>query len=265
MPIRRFRLYVDETGTEDVVNLHDPANRFLCLVGVVIDIAEVRRAAEALEILKRRHFDPDPDEPALVFHRSDIVKGRGAFQMLQAPDRRDAFGRDWMELLQEIDFKVVAILVDKLKMRNLETTAFRSPYDYAMERLVERFVHYLERHRGFGDVMPERRQAKQNTALQAAYAAVREIGTEGISAEVIRSRLTSGDLKFRSKHENITGLQIADSLAHPCAKIIRAAADPTIAFSPFEQGIRKLLFDRKFDRSPHQPDRIWSFGIEEIP
>ena len=265
MPIRRFRLYVDETGTESKSDLHDRNNRFLCLVGVAIDQTHVRSAASALDELKRRHFDPDPDDPPLVFHRSDVVKGRGRFGSLQDPSRREAFGRAWLAMLAEIDFVAVAIMVDKLKMHHLEPTADRSPYIYAMERLVERFVLFLDRHDAVGDVMPERRQSKQNTALQDAYAAVWHSGTEALDATFVRSRLPSGELKFRGKDENVAGLQIADSLAHPCSKIIRATADPEIRLSPFEAAIRALLFDEKFDRHPQDRDRIWSYGIEEIP
>lgn len=267
MAIRRFRLYVDETGTESKSDLEDRNNRFLCLVGVAIDQQLVRSVAAALGELMRRHLDPDPhpDDPPLVFHRADVVKGRGRFQPLQDPARRDAFGRDWLTMLGEIDFTVVAILVDKLKMRNLEPTATRSPYIYAMERMVERFVLFLERNGSIGDVMPERRQTKQNASLQAAYAAVCKNGTEAVDEDLIRSRLSSVELKFRGKDENIAGLQIADSLAHPCSKIIRATADPEIRLSSYEAAIRRLLFEAKFDRHPHEPDRIWSYGIEEIP
>ena len=265
MAIRRFRLYVDETGTESRSDLHDRNNRFLCLVGVAMEQTVVRSAAAALDGLKRRHFDPDPDEPPLVFHRSDVVKGRGRFGSLRDPARRDAFGREWLAMLAEIDFVAVAIMVDKLKMHHLEPSGDRSPYIYAMERMVERFVRFLERRAAVGDVMPERRQSKQNTALQGAYAAVWQSGTEAVDAALVRSLLPSGTLKFRGKEENIAGLQIADSLAHPCSKIIRAAADPEILLSPFEAAIRTLLFDEKFDRHPHDRDRIWSYGIEEIP
>jgi len=265
MPIRRFRLYVDETGTEDLIDLEDPANRFLGLVGVVLDTAKVRSTTAALDELKRRHFDPDPDEPPLVFHRSDVMKGRRAFRPLQEPGRLAAFGRDWLAFLDAVEFTVVAILVDKLKMTRLDRSSHASPYDYAMERLIERFVHYLDRHDAIGDVMPERRHGRKDVSLQGAYEKVRRHGTEGLPAEVIVRRLPSAQLKFRAKSENITGLQIADSLAHPSAKIIRAAADRAILLSDFEQAIATLLYESKFDRAPFDRDRIWSYGIEEIP
>lgn len=265
MAIRRFRLYVDETGTEDLNDLEDPAGRFLGLVGIILDTNVVRTATAALDDLKRRHFDPDPDEPPLVFHRSDVVKGRRAFQPLQEPNRLAAFGRDWLTFLAGTDFCTVAILVDKLKMTRLDRSSRASPYDYAMERLIERFVHYLDRLDAVGDVMPERRHGKKDAALQSAYEKVRYFGTEGLPAEVIVRRLPSSYLKFRAKAENITGLQIADSLAHPSAKIIRAAADPGIVLSDFEQAIATLLYESKFDRAPFDRDRIWSYGIEEIP
>lgn len=265
MPIRRFRLYVDETGTEDLIGLEDPVNRYLGVVGIILDTAIVRSATAALDDLKRRHFDPDPDEPPLVFHRSDVVKGRGGFQPLRRPENLEAFGRDWLAYLASIDFTVVSIFVDKLKMTRLDRLARPSPYDYAMERMIERFVHFLERVDAVGDVMPERRHGKKDLSLQRAYEKVRNQGTEGLPAEVISKRLPSSQLKFRAKAENITGLQIADSIAHPSTKIIRAAADTGIVLSDFEQAIATLLYESKFDRSPQDPGRIWSYGIEEIP
>ena len=265
MPIRRFRLYVDETGTEDLIDLEDPANRFLGLVGVILDTAVVRSATLALDELKRRHFDPDPDEPPLVFHRSDVVKGRRRFESLQVPENLAVFGRDWLAYLASVDFTVVTILVDKLKMTRLERLSRASPYDYAMERLIERFAHFLDRIDAVGDVMPERRHGKKDASLQMAYEKVRGHGTEGLPAEVIIRCLPSAHLKFRAKTENVTGLQIADSLAHPSAKIIRAAADSRIILSEFEQAIAMLLYEDKFDRAPYDRHRIWSYGIEEIP
>lgn len=265
MPLQRYRLYVDEVGSDDFGNLHHPAHRYFGLTGVAFAAPSINALHDELEALKGRHFEIDPDDGPLVLHRSDLVKGRGRFQAMQDPVKLAAFGEDWIGMLERFDFTVFTILVDKYKMANLESSHPRSPYHYAMERLTERFVHFLARRDGQGDIMPEMRKGRKDEALQAAFEQVWRRGTEALHHDIVSTRLPAVTLKFRSKADNVAGLQVADSVAHPSAKVIRRAGDPSIELSGFERRFSNLLLTARYDRSPVDPNRIWGFGVEEIP
>lgn len=265
MPITRYRLYVDEVGTDDFNDVTIPANRYLGLTGVAYSLDTVPSLHREIEALKHRHFQQDPDDGALVLHRSDIVKGRGPFQALRDPGRLANFGRDWIGVLERFEFTAFTILVDKLQMLKLDPGRPASAYAYAMERLTERFVHFLARRDAEGDIMPEMRKGNADAALQATFANICSNGTGNVSAAEVARRLPASNLKFRSKRDNVAGLQVADSVAHPSAKFIRAAADASIVLSAYERRFADLLTTSRYDRSPQDPDRIWGYGIEAVP
>jgi len=84
-----------------------------------------------------------------------------------------------------------------------------------MAVLLERYVFFLKRRGMRGDVIAESRGGKEDTRLKASYARLWEQGTEYVDPQQFQEALTSKQLIVKPKLNNISGLQLADLIAHP--------------------------------------------------
>ena len=124
-------------------------------------------------------------------------------------------------------------------------------------------MRWLERHRAQGDVMAESRGGKEDMRLKKSFERVFEEGSEWISPEAIHIRLTSRQLKVKPKANNISGLQLADLLAHPSYKASLARKNREALPDTFGGQIAQILLDSKYDRS--KSGRIDGWGIKWLP
>lgn len=111
--------------------------------------------------------------------------------------------------------------------------------------------------------MPEGRMGIKDTKLQDAYKSVRENGNFYFPPEQIRYRIPSETLKFRYKKENISGLQLADLLAHPSHMYIRSSRNHPVTLGKFARSVSDILVASKYDRS-YQGD-ISGYGTKYLP
>src|SRR5262245_50827726 len=132
-----------------------------------------------------------------------------------------------------------------------------------MEILVEKYVQWLERHNGDGDIMPEMRRGKKDAALQKAFNHLQRWGSYYVNSTRIRARLPGKKLKFRAKYENISGLQLCDLLANPSHMHIRFLNGHQVCVGPFSKQIIPILVNSKYDRSTL--GRILGYGIKSLP
>jgi hypothetical protein len=84
-----------------------------------------------------------------------------------------------------------------------------------MRAIVERYVLWLNRHDLTGDVVAEPRFKKVDMALKKSFAYIYSHGTEHIPPQIIQRRLTSHEIKFDPKANNVCGLQLVEMIAHP--------------------------------------------------
>ena len=66
-----------------------------------------------------------------------------------------------------------------------------------------------------GDVMVESRGGKEDMRLKKSFRRILEQGTHHLSSEDLQNHFTSKELKVKPKKANVSGLQIADLIAHP--------------------------------------------------
>ncbi len=102
--MKRYRLYVDESGDHTFKYITDPAKRYLGLTGLFVE-DEIYRTQfhPALQALKQTHFPHNPDEP-LVLHRADIINQRGPFWRLRDPETERRFSEDFLAFLRQQAF-----------------------------------------------------------------------------------------------------------------------------------------------------------------
>ncbi len=259
----KYRMYVDEVGNPGLRCCQDPRHRYLSLTGVLMELSYVDGTVfPTLEGLKRRYFGGHADEP-IILHRKELVNAAPPFHPLQDPATRARFGRELLELLDQLEYHVVTVVIDKLAHVEQYTVWRYDPYHYCMMVLLERFALWLERVGHQGDVMAESRGGKEDQRLKRSFEHLVETGSEHVSAERLATRLTSRQLKVKPKANNIAGLQLADLIAHPSFRAVLSRRRNEALPSNFGGRLGALLERRKYLRSPS--GRIEGWGRKWLP
>ncbi len=247
-----YRMYVDEVGSVDLGAAADPNNRYLSLTGTILSLEVARtQLAPAFERLKREYLEPDPAK-MVIFHRSEMVRRTGPFRPLQQEAIREAFDRDLFTVLEVTPFVVITVTIDKHALLAKYGTRANHPYHYCMECLLERYVLWLDDAsiNGRGDVMAEARGKKEDWALKAAFRGLHASGSSFVGRDRVASRITSCEIKLARKGDNEAGLQLADLVAHPSYRAMKAKRLNEPAKRDFGWRIAALLEASKYRRGP---------------
>jgi hypothetical protein len=213
MPL--YRIYIDEVGNHDMRHADDPNQRFLSLTGVILESGYIARVLQPeMEAIKREFFQYDPDEP-VIFHRKEMVNRRPPFHSLRDPAVETHFNNSLLLALARWDYWVITVVIDKQAHRDQYQVWRFHPYHYCLTVMLERFVLFLHYGNNRGDVMIESRGGTEDRTLKASYTRLYERGTDSIPQNRWQACLTSGEIKIKPKGANISGLQLADLIAHP--------------------------------------------------
>lgn len=217
---QKNRIYIDETGNSDLESSDNPNHRFLSLTGVILNLNYIQEVVHPkIESLKVKYFNSHPDEP-VIFHRKEMVNKKGIFCTLKEKSIENKFNQDLLNFLNEIDYKVITVLIDKYEHKKKYSVWKYDPYHYCLAVLLERYVRFLTQNNEVGDVMIESRGGKEDRRLKNSFSNLFTNGTDYITSEQIQRVLTSKQIKAKPKTANVSGLQIADLLAHPSRKEI---------------------------------------------
>lgn len=213
--MKKYRIYIDETGNSDLNSSDNPNHRFLSLTGIIMDVDYVAHVVQSeMESLKVRYFGSHPDEP-VVLHRKEMLSAQPPFRNLRNPETRKAFDLELLTFLREWNYKVITVCIDKQTHKNTYLQRSYHPYHYCLHVLLERYVFFLDSVDAVGDVMAESRGGKEDMILKKIFSRLYSNGTKYVTSERFSKRFTSSQLKIKNKANNIAGLQIADLLAHP--------------------------------------------------
>lgn len=212
--MKRYRLYIDESGDHTYYRLIDLAKRYLGLTGIFIESEYYRSTFQPeLERLKQKHFPHNPDEP-LILHRGDIINRRGPFWRLRDPEREQAFNEDLLQFFKEQDYRIITVVIDKKTHIERYGEAAYHPYHFCLTALLERYCGFLNLYNAQGDVMAESRGGTEDLKLKRAYQELYREGTWYRGPEFFQQALTSSEIKVKPKSANIAGLQLSDLLVY---------------------------------------------------
>ncbi|MFA6472257.1 MAG: DUF3800 domain-containing protein [Candidatus Latescibacterota bacterium] len=244
-----YRIYIDEVGNPDLNHSDNPNHRFLSLTGVIIESEHVKSVVfPQLEQLKSKYFDSHPDDP-VILHRKEMVNSRPPFESLADETTKIAFNRELLSLLGSFQYSVISVCIDKRRQRDTYTVWRYDPYHYCLAVLLERYIFFLERMGARGDVLSESRGGKEDKRLMESFKRLWNEGTEFVSSEKFQRVITSRELKVKPKSNNISGLQIADILAHSSRnEILLENGYEGIRLSEFAQQIVAIL-QNKYDKN----------------
>ena len=256
-------MYLDEHGTDSMTRTERDQYRFLSLTGVIMPVAHARDfLVPAFNRLKANILDEDPDAP-ICLHRSDIRHSRGPFEPLKHENVRTKFNARLLTIMAEANYSVITAVVDKHALLGKVNWARNHPYHVLMEILVEKYALLLERRDQIGDIMPEARGNKQDNALQAEFEHFKRNGTRFARSDLVRRHIPSSNLKFRTKKDNIAGLQLCDLLAHPSHHAIREDQKHEVHLGAYAKQVVTILRNQKYHRSGYGTIKGW--GTKYLP
>lgn len=211
-PTKKYRLYIDESGTPTYSKENFIGSRYLALVGIIVSEQQnIKVLQPTLRDLKLM-LAHDPDELP-VLHREDIVAKNGAFARLQDKEIEKRFNDIFLGLLKNLDYKICAVVLDKTShLERYQKSAFH-PYHYCLNVLLERYAFYLGELGARGDVLAEARGKNEDTALKEEYKSFYERGTYYCKIPLIQQHLTSKEIKVKPKEKMFSGLEFADLLS----------------------------------------------------
>jgi hypothetical protein len=214
--MERYRLFIDESGNPGTREISTSDNqRFLCLVGVAFELNnDYPEFDRELHAIKSRFFGESPENP-IHLHRKELVNFAEPFDCLRDVEVQTAFNQEYLSLTKAAKYTIFAVLIDKKEHVEKYRVWLYHPYHYCLAVMLERYVAFLERENAQGDVLIEACSAKENKKLSQAYRKLYCRGTEFVSSSRFQQRLTSRELKLKTKAANSSGLQLADSLAQP--------------------------------------------------
>lgn len=221
--MKRYRLYIDESGDHTYYELEEPAKRYLGLTGIFIEGEYYRITFQSeMERLKQKHFPHNPDDP-VILHRADIINRRGPFWRLRDSEKERAFNEDFLQFIEEQDYYVITVVIDKKTHIERHGEAAYHPYHYCLTALLERYCGFLNFYNAQGDVLAESRGGTEDMKLKRAYQKLYTEGTWYRGSKFFQQALTSSQMKVKPKSANIAGLQLSDLLAHPSKQEILLA------------------------------------------
>ena len=259
----RLRLYLDESGDHVFRDVAEPAHRYLCLLGCWFRNPDYLKFHEALEELKSRLLPHHPDDP-VVLHREDILNARKAFKSLRDPVARKEWDESLLGIISAAEFRVVAVVIDKMALRKSYGDAASHPYHLGLGFLLQRYAGFLNHINRIGDLMAESRGGLEDRLLKESYARVYERGVWQTHASIFQGALSSCQIKLKTKIANISGLQLADLLGHPVKQWVlknHGLLDGDLA--PFGERVMTVV-ESKFNRHLYN-GRIEGYGTVLFP
>jgi len=232
--MKRFRIYIDESGDHTYHHLDSASTRYLGLTGIIIESELYRTHLQPeFEKLKQAHFPHSPDEP-VILHRNELIGREGFFGALRDPGRNQAFTADLIRFFSGQNYTIYTVVIDKKAHTDRYGKAAAHPYHYCLTVLLEGYRGFLNSEGGHGDVMAESRGGSEDMELKRVYQELYAVGTQFLSAESFQRVLTSRELKLKRKAANIAGLQMADLLAYPLKQDILVKNDvPGVSHGDF--------------------------------
>ncbi|MFZ5813522.1 MAG: DUF3800 domain-containing protein [Thermodesulfobacteriota bacterium] len=241
---------MDEVGNSDLGASENENHRYLSLTGVIFRYDYVSNVVHPrLEELKSRHFMSHPDDP-VILHRKELVNKKGPFSPLRDTEKELRFNDDLMALLRDLEYTVVTVVIDKLEHKERYSKWRYDPYHYCLEVVVERYARYLQSCGSIGDVLAESRGGKEDRRLKDSFQRLVQNGTEYVPRDVFESTFSSRQLKVKLKQLNVSGLQMADLIAHPSYKCALHRRQKKPLPDNFGGRIAQILEESKYYRNP---------------
>ncbi len=204
------------------------------LCGVLLSETNYQRVVDDVESLKS-HFWGNNN---VILHSRDIRKCNNEFSILFDIEVKKNFYERLNTIMTVNDYGIIASAILKEKYIKRYGRLSSDVYEVALSFIIERSVFYLD-HLPNGDkeldIIIEKRGKREDKQLNEHFQKLQARGTGFVSAT--RLKKYKFHIMFKSKADNLAGLQIADLLAYPIARYVIDGERANPAFDLIENKI----------------------------
>lgn len=206
-------MFLDESGDHSLDKI-DQSYPIFVLAGCIFEIDVYNALVEPeIDKLKIKHFG----NRDLILRSYDIRKQKGQFSSLVDVNKRKSFLAELHKLISELDFIVIAAVINKEKLKNHYNKPM-NPYNLCLQFIIERYLMFLGQKADSGIMRIESRETHNDQILAEVYEQFRSKGNNMFKPDEIKRKLL--DLSFNQKNQNIVGHQIADLVAYPIGRYV---------------------------------------------
>lgn len=229
--------FLDETGDHGL-NYVDKNFPIFLLCGALVAHDQLQIIEKRVNQFKLKYFNTTN----VILHSREIRKCEGAFQILFDLTLKKKFYEDLNAILAESDYCLIASAVNKEEHIKKYGKGARDPYALSLSFVIERMIFCLDAKGPNTEVelVAEERGRKEDHALIAHFNSLSDRGSFYVTVERMKKRIK--DFTFKSKRDNVVGLQLADLCAYPLARHLLNPEEPYIPFRVIE---KKIYCDNK--------------------
>lgn len=228
----QFIAFVDECGDHTLTNMDRDFPIFVLSIVIIERKDYIEKIIPDFGKFKLSYWNHE----GINLHSRDIRRAIGPFSLLQNSERRTIFFEHLNSLMENLPYTLFLGCIKKQQHIDRYGTRAKNPYDLALTFCLERIVHFMDYNNEEG--MPfifEQRGKREDNDLEIVFDQVTTSGTYQQPASQFNSK--SWSLVFRSKRDNILGLQISDLCAHPASRYVLDPSQPNRAFEIIEKHV----------------------------
>jgi hypothetical protein len=207
---------MDESGDHGLTTLNPDFPVFL-LCGVLISETDYSVFSTQINLFKSSIWK----EKLVILHSRDIRKCEKEFQVLFDLNLKESFYNQLNQIISLNNYTVIASAIHKDNYIKKYGRLSNDVYELALSFIVERAIFFLDDIKIPNkqlEIIIEKRGKSEDKKLEEHFQRLVSRGTGFVIAERLRNY--GLQIIFKSKKENINGLQLADLIAYPIARYV---------------------------------------------
>jgi hypothetical protein len=224
---------MDESGDHGLTTLNPDFPVFL-LCGVLISESDYSAFLTQINLLKSSIWG----EKLVILHSRDIRKCQKEFQVLFDLNLKESFYNQLNQIISSNNYTVIASAIHKDNYIKKYGRLSDDVYGLALSFIVERAIFFLDDIKIPNkqlEIIIEKRGKSEDKKLEEHFQRLLSRGTGFVHAERLRN--CGLQITFKSKKENINGLQLADLIAYPIARYVIEPERANPSFEIFKNKI----------------------------
>jgi len=218
--------FFDESGDHSLSVIDKDFPLFLLALIIVKRTDYINDIIPAINKVKLKYWNHE----GINLHSRDIRKSIGPFTFMTNEQVRTEFLKDISDTLNSINFHLFISAIHKQKHKSKYGDNANHPYELSITFTMERILHFLKNNNQKElPIIAESRGKNEDDELEIAFLRIINNGTCYHSSEEFKQ--FNMPLVFRSKTNNIIGLQLADLCAYPCSRHILNPKQNNTAFN----------------------------------